>query len=91
MGNVLEAYRAAIGTFHLTTHRLISLSVPKLNIRFSIHRAVSIWGLLGLKCFVKNDKFALYRVLLLLMCMDVHPNQGLSPTETSVNSLDVLH
>ena len=71
MGNTLEAYRAAIETFHLTTHRLISPSVPKFNIRFSIYCAVSIWCLLGLKCFVKNDKFALYRVLLLLMCMDV--------------------
>ena len=25
------------------------------------------------------------------MCMDVHPNPGPSPTETSVNSLDVLY
>ena len=93
MCNSLEAYRAAIGTSHLTTHRLISLSVSKFNIRYSIYCVVSIWCLLGLKCFVENDKFALYRVLLLLMCMDVHLNPGPSPieTETSVNSLDVLH
>ena len=25
------------------------------------------------------------------MCIDVHPNPGPSPNETSVNSLDVLH
>ena len=40
-GNGLEACKAAIGTFLLTTHRLISLSVPILNILFSIYCAVS--------------------------------------------------
>ena len=91
MGNSLEAYSAAIGAFHLTTRRLISLSMPKINICFRIYCALSIWCRLGLKCFVKNDKFSVYKLLLLLMCMAVYPNRGPLSNETSVNSLYLLH
>ena len=78
MGNSLEVYRAAVGTFHLTSHGLISQSLPKFNIRFSIYCAVNIWCLLGLKCYVKTDKFALHTVLLLQSTLVISNCKGLS-------------
>ena len=48
-----------------------------------------LFGYLGLLSYLKNDEFSLYRLILLIMCMDIHLNPG--PSFTDINSLDIFH
>ena len=79
MGNTIESYRAAIGSFYSVTHRLICPRAPRLNLNllFNMYCSVTIFCLLGLSSLVKNDQFKFYKLILLLMCMDIHSNPGL--------------
>ena len=40
-------------------------------------------------CFVKNDNFRFYRLLILLICMAIEENPG--PESEGIYSLDILH
>ena len=92
MGVDITTYRAAIGVFYSATHR--SLSLPKLKIRFNFSFklccALSTFALLALGGFLKHDKFTFYKIILLMICMDIHPNPGPNNTNT-IHTLDILH
>ena len=45
--------------------------------------------MLSLRCVIKNDEFTSYRLILLIICMDIHLNPG--PASDTINSLDMLH
>ena len=89
MGIDIISYRAAIGNFYAVTHRRLSLHVFKINMSFQIYCASYTFWLLGLMSYLKNDEFSLYRLILLIMCMDIHSNPG--PSSTDINTLDILH
>lgn len=89
MGNDLVQYRAAIGAFYAVTHRLIRASELKFNLLFQLYCAINICCILSLRCFIKNDEFTLYRLILLIISMDIHLNPG--PASDTINSLDILH
>ena len=73
MGVDITTYRAAIGVFYSATHR--SLSLPKLTMRFNFSLklccALSTFALLALGGFLKHDKFTFYKIILLMICMEV--------------------
>ena len=89
MGVDLVAYRAAIGIFYSVTHRRMSLRKSALNLLVSVYSVFTIFVLLFVRNFVKNDDFTLYRIIILLACMDVELNPG--PLPADVNSLDIFH
>ena len=89
MGIDIISYRAAIGNFYAVTHRRLSLRVFNINMSFQIYCAFYTFWLLGLLSYLKNDEFSLYRLILLIMCMDIHSNPG--PSSTDINSLDIFH
>ena len=92
MGVDITTYRAAIGVFYSATHR--SLSLPNLAMRFNftfkLCCALSTFALLALGNFLKHDKFTFYKIILLVICMDIHPNPGPNNTDT-IHTLDILH
>ena len=92
MGVDITTYRAAFGVFCSATHR--SLSLPKLTIRFNFSFklccALSTFALLALGGFLKHDKFTFYKIILLMICMDIHQNPGPNNTNT-IHTLDILH
>ena len=45
---------------------------------------------LALGGFLKHDKFTFYKIILLMICMDIHPNPGPNNTNT-IHTLDILH
>ena len=45
--------------------------------------------LLGFSSFVRNDQFKFYRLILLLMCMDILSNPG--PESNKIHSLYIIH
>ena len=89
MGVDLVAYRAAIGIFYSVTHRRMSLRKATLNLHVSVYSVFTIFVLFFVRNFVKNDDFTLYRIIILLACMDVKLNPG--PLPADVNSLDIFH
>ena len=89
MGVDLVAYRAAIGIFYSVTHRRMSLRKAALNLLVSVYSVFTIFVLLFVRNFVKNDDFTLYRIIILLACMDVELNP--CPLPADVNSLDIFH
>ena len=92
MGNTIESYRAAIGSFYSVTHRLICRRAPrlKLNLLFNMYCSVNRdFCLLGLSSLVKNDQFKFYKLILLLMSMDIHSNPG--PDSGGIHSLNIVH
>ena len=92
MGVDITTYRAAIGIFYSATHG--SLSLPKYAIRFNftfkLCCALSTFVLLALGGFLKHDKFTFYKIILLMICMDIHPNPGPNNIDT-IHTLDILH
>ena len=90
MGVDIVCYRAAIGTFHIVTHSFFNLPKPFIRLLFHIYCAIVALALLFLtRSFVKNDEFAFYRLILLLICMDVQPNPG--PYNSEITTLDIFH
>ena len=91
MGNATETYRAAIGAFYAVTHKLICRRTPVLNIniRNNIYCTLNIFWLLSMASSIRNDQFKFYRLIILLMCMDIHKNPG--PTSNEIHSLDIIH
>ena len=90
MGTDIQTYRAAVGAFYLITHRRIAL--PKhigTNLRLSAYCTMTLFILLFLRNFVINDEYSVYKVILLLACMDIEMNPG--PTMTDVRALDIFH
>ena len=75
MGIDIISYQAAIGNFY---------AVFKINMSFQIYCAFYTFWLLGLLRYLKNDEFSWYRMILLIMCMDIHSNPG---PFTDINSL----
>ena len=57
MGVDLVAYRAAIGIFYSVTHRRMSLRKAALNLLVSLYSVFTIFVLLFVRNFVKNDDF----------------------------------
>lgn len=90
MGNTIETYRAAIGTFYAVTHRQMNRPVLKLNIVFHLYCTLNIFCLLSLTSFVQNDQYKFYRLILLLMCMDVHSNPGPFSNDSDISSLEIF-
>ena len=88
MGNDITQYRAAIGSFYSRTHRSLSIFRSHFSIHLNIICFILLLYLLLLRCFVNNDDFMLYRIVLLLLCMDVHVNPG--PTEHN-DALTIFH
>ena len=76
MGIEVTQYRAAIGVFHIITHRMIHFPKLFINFRFQVHCALAAFAFLTLCCLLKNDRYMIYKLTLLLMCMDVQPNPG---------------
>ena len=59
-----------------------------LNLLVSIYSVFTIFVLLCVRNFVKNDDLTLYRIIILLACMDVELNPG--PLSADGNSLDLF-
>ena len=91
MGVDLSVYRAAIGIFYLTTHRTVNQPNTFLNLSFKLHCTLAAFALLFARCFIKNDSFTAYRLILLLICMDIHPNPGPASSDSNGTSLDIFH
>ena len=89
MGVELAIYRAAVGLFYTITHTRLNLPRSCWNLRLLIQSAKTSVVLLFLRCFIKNDPFTLYRLILLLIAMDIELNPG--PSITDVNSLEIFH
>ena len=89
MGIDLIIYRATIGSFYANTHRRLNLPKSYFNIKFHTACAFATFALLFVRCFIKNDTYTVYRLILLLICMDVHPHPG--PIITDIHSLDIFH
>ena len=91
MGNTIESYRAAIGSFYSVTHRLICRRAPRLNLNllFNMNCSVKILCLLGLSSLVKNHQFKFYKLILLLVCTDIHLYPGLD--SDGIHSHDIVH
>ena len=81
MGVELAIYRAAVGLFYTITYTRLNLPRSCWNLRLLIQSAKTSLVLLFLRCFIKNDPFTLYRLILLLIAMDIELNPGLSITE----------
>ena len=91
IGVDLSVYRAAIGIIYLTTHRTVNQPNTFLNLNFQLYCTLTAYALLFARCFIKNDSFTAYRLILLLICMDVHPNPGLASSDSNGTSLDIFH
>ena len=89
MGVDLVAYRAAKDIFYSVTHRRMFLRKAALNLLVSVYSVNSIFILLFVRNFAKNEDFTLYRIIILLACMDVELNPG--SLSADVNSLDIFH
>ena len=89
MGVDLVAYRAAIGIFYSVTHRRMFLRKAALNLLVSVYSVNTIFILLFVRNFAKNEDFTLYRIIILLAGMDVELNPG--SLSADVNSLDIFH
>lgn len=89
MGIDINYYRAAVGAFYAVTHSRSNLVVFNLNIPFYINCVLITFCLLGCISIMKNDEFSQYKLILLIICMDVHLNPG--PSSIINNSLDILH
>ena len=89
MGVDFVAYRAAIGISYSVTHRRMSLRKAALNLLVSVYSVFTIFVLLFVRNFLKNDDFTLYRIKILLACIDVELNPD--PLSADVNSLDIFH
>lgn len=90
MGVDIKCYRAVIGAFHIVTHRFLNLPKPFIRLLFHIYCAIAALALLFLtRSFVKNDEFAFYRLILLLICMDIQPNPG--PYNSEITTLDIFY
>ena len=90
MGTDIETYRAAVGAFYLITHRRIAL--PKYigtYLRMLAYCTMTLFMLLFLRNFVKNDEYLVCKVILLLACMDMEMNPG--PSMADVRPLDIFH
>ena len=76
MGNTIESYRAAIGSFYSVTHRLICRRAPRLNVNLLCNMccSVNVFWLLCLTSFVKYDQFKFNKLIILLMCMETNPS-----------------
>lgn len=92
MGVDIETYRAAIGIFYTSSHKSLKLpmKVINFNLRFHFYCTLGIFAMLLLGCYLKNDKFTFYKIILLMICMDVHPNPGPNSTST-ICTLDIMH
>ena len=66
----------------------MSLRKAALNLLVSIYSVFTIFVLLCVRNFVKNDDLTLYRIIILLACMDVELNPG--PLSADGNSLDLF-
>ena len=88
MGVEIVIYRTAIGLFHAATHRSFYLPRSVFDFRLQLQSAFAAFVLLFSCSFLKKDEFIFYRIVLLLMCMDVHPNPGPSTSET--HTLDIF-
>ena len=91
MGVDLSVYRAAIGIFYVTTHRTVNRPKMFLNLNFILYCTLAAFALLFVRCFIKNDWFTAYRLILLLICMDIHPNLGPASSDLNGTSLDIFH
>ena len=88
MGIDLTIYRAAIGSFYANTHRRLNLPKSYFNIKFHTACVFATFALLFVRYFIKNDTYTAYRLILLLICMDVHLHPG--RTITDIHSLDII-
>lgn len=95
MGNSVEQYRAAIGTFYIQCHCVVTRSVIKiLNLAYMIEFIMFICTVLKQKCKIMLSRtleinffvqFFIFNVLLL--SGDIETNPGPS----NAHSLDILH
>lgn len=90
MGVDLNSYRAAVGIFYLITHRRLRLPESCWNLPLCIYCLITCLVLLFVRGFIKNDEFVHYRMILLLMAMDIELNPGPSTSE-SVKVLEIFH
>ena len=89
MGIDIESYRAAVGTFYFITHRRNALPKYHMNLRLSAYCARTIFILLFLRTFIKIGAYSVYKIVLLLACMDIEMNPG--PNVPGIKSLDIFH
>ena len=91
MGIDIESYRAAVESFYCITHRRNALPTyhTNTNLRLSTYCARTIFILLFLRIFIKNDAYSVYKIVLLLACMDIEMNPG--PNVPGIKSLDIFH
>ena len=84
LGVELVIYRTAIGLFHGATHRSLNLLRSVFNFRLQFQSASAAFVLYFPALFLRKtkDEFTFYRIVLLLMCMDVHSNPGPSTSVT---------
>ena len=88
MGVDFLVYRAAIEIFYVTTHRTVHQPIRFLNLIFKLYCTLA---LLVARCFIKNDSFTAYRLILLLICIDIHSNPGPASSDSNGTSLDIFH
>ena len=91
MGVDLSAYRAAIWIFYVTTHRTMNQPNTFLSLNFILYCTLAAFALLFVRCFIKNDSFTANRLILLLICMNIHSSLGSASSESNDTSLDIFH
>ena len=92
MGVDITVYRSAIGILYAATHISWRLHIISLNyiLHLQLLCTLSSFVFLALRCLIKNDQFAIYKILLLMICTDIHPNPGPNDTN-SAHTIDIQH
>ena len=96
MGNDYMQHRVAVGTFYCCTHQLVMTPRCSTSNYFKMSLIcfqASVCLLLIASVLDKNDQYMSIKLLLLLLCMDVHRNPGPDSITSSANNchLDILH
>ena len=100
MGVDLSVYRAAIWIFYVTTHRTVKQLNMFLNLSSKLYCTLAAFALLFVRSFIKNDSSTAYILILLLICyrlillliyMDIHSSPGSSSSDSNGTSLDKFY
>lgn len=89
MGIDISAYRAAVGIFYIVTHRRIAFPKYYMNLPLLAYCARTVFVILFLRKFMKNDEYLVYKAVLMLACMHIELNPG--PNESDIKSVEIFH
>ena len=96
MGVDLVIYWAAIEAVYVIAHSFVNQTKMHFNSKFNLLCTVATLALLFTRCFThkkkeENDTFTAYRLILLLMYMDIHSNRDPHMSDSDIGTLDIFH